>query len=272
MNRNNIDTPIDSIEYQNCYVAFLDMLGFSNICKNKSMSCSEILTILSFNSIINNSVINAMSNNDVTRYIFPDDITKSVYYSIMSDSIFIATPDNKSGLLYLLQICSIIQYFLLEHKILLRGGITKGEFFGHEDIAFGPALVKAHYIEDNIAVYPRIVLSKEVMDDVQAEKDSILDLQISKSTEDSLYFVDYLNLLYMHRLKKEPERETIIYDFIQEGCLSNNPKIRIKHQWAKNYFEASQKKYNTAFPNEEEIKRITDDFMKFMQERNKGNA
>lgn len=269
MNRNNIDTPIDSIEYQNCYVAFLDMLGFSNICKNKSMSCSDILKILSVNSVINSSIIGSVENNPVARHFFPADVTKSIYYSIMSDSIFIATPNNKAGLQYMLQICTIIQNFLLENKILLRGGITKGEFFGDNDIAFGPALVDAHYIEETIAIYPRIVLSKEVIDDINTENDSYADLLYKQSKEDSLYFINHLNPLELRRMNSDPDNLTKIHNFIKEGCQNNNLKIKAKYQWVNNYFERSLKSYKTIFPSEKELKKLTEDLAKFIQERNK---
>lgn len=261
----------ESTEYQQCYVAFLDMLGFSNICKTKSMSCSDILNVLSANSVINRNIIDSVENNPVARSIFPKDMTKSVYYSIMSDSIFIATPDNKAGLLYLLQICTIIQNFLLEHKIILRGGITKGEFFGYEDIAFGPALIDAHYIEENIAVYPRIVLSKAVVDDITALNDSHINLYVKRTKEDSLCYINHLNPVEIWKMNKATNKLTIIQDFIEEGCRNNNPKIRVKYQWIKNYFETSLQSYNIYFPSQEETDKIVEDFHKFMQERYKDN-
>ena len=248
------------------------MLGFSNICKNKSLSCREILEVLSFNSVINSSIIHSIENNDVGRILFPEEITKSVYYSIMSDSIFMATPVNKTGLLYMLQLCSIIQNYLLENEILLRGGIAKGEFYGFEDIAFGPALIDAHYLEGNIAVYPRIVLSNDVMEDITSENDSHINLYINHSKEDSICYVNHLNPLELWRMKNNPDKLTKIHNFIEKGCQNKKPKIRAKHQWLKNYYEQCQKNYSMIFPSEEERKKLIDGFTKYMQERNNGNG
>lgn len=266
---NNDDSIFEHVEYKNCYVAFLDMLGFSKACKDKSFSCAEILKVLSFNSVINSSIIDVLEKDEVGRVLFSENITKSIYYSIMSDSIFIATPDNKNGLLYLLQLCTIIQNYLLENNVLLRGGIAKGEFYGFEDIAFGPALIEAYEIEGNIAVYPRIVLSKAVADDITALNDSHINLYINRSKEDSLFFINHLNPLEIRKMNNATNKLTIIQNFIEEGCSNNNPKIRVKYQWIKNYYETSLQSCSTFFTSEEEAKRIAEDFNRFIQERNK---
>lgn len=155
-------TLYESVEYRECYVAFLDMLGFSNKCVKKELSCSEIFKLLSINSLIN-----YVAKHKFLKHIIPKDVVDSTYYSIMSDSIFIAAPANDYGLLYILYLCSFIQNMLLENNVLLRGGITKGEFFGKDDIVFGPAVVEAYNIERFISNFPRIVLAECIIDDMK---------------------------------------------------------------------------------------------------------
>ena len=259
MNRdNNIDELYESVEYQERYVAFLDMLGFSNKCAKKVLSCSEIFKLLSINSLINEVV-----KHKFLRYIIPEDVVDNTYYSIMSDSIFIAAPANDYGLLYILYLCSFIQNMLLEHNILLRGGITKGEFFGKDDIVFGPAVVEAYNIERFISNYPRIVLAECIINDKKKtpeyyisnainkyEEDSIntqIELLINQSTDDSLYFVNYLHTMQLIKLKHNPSIQQRITDFIDKGVQSNNAKIKVKYLWTKNYYEESLMKYGTQF-------------------------
>ena len=261
---NSDESVFKSAEYKKCYVAFLDMLGFSNICKHKSMPCNDVLKILSFNSVINNSIIENVENNKVAKQFFPKEMTESIYYSIMSDSIFIATPDNKSGLQYILQICCIIQNYLLENSILLRGGISKGEFYGFEDIAFGPALIDAHYIEEKIAIYPRIILSNGVLNDIDAENSIYAKLLYNQSKDDSLCYVNHLNPLELLRMDSTPEKLRKIQNFIEEGCHNTNSKIRIKYHWVKNYYESSLQAYKSFFSSEEDVKRFIEDFTKFI--------
>lgn len=63
------------------------------------------------------------------------------------------------------EICLIIQKELLQNDhILLRGSITKGDVFYDDEIIFGAGIVKA-YINEERAVYPRIIIAKELVDE-----------------------------------------------------------------------------------------------------------
>lgn len=265
MNSDSKYTLYESVEYKECYVAFLDMLGFSDICVKKELDCSEIFKLLSINSLIND-----VAKQKFLQHIIPEDVVDNIYYSIMSDSIFIAAPDNNYGLLYILYICSFIQNMLLEHNILLRGGMTKGEFFGQNDIVFGPAVVEAYNIERFIANYPRIVLAECIIDDLKQaglfKKNSVDDyvsstkniteevsinsqikLLINQSTDDSLYFVNYLHAMQIIKLKHKPSIIQKIEDYIDKGVQSNNAKIKVKYLWTKKYYEERLMKYAMQF-------------------------
>lgn len=265
-------TLYESVEYRECYVAFLDMLGFSNKCVKKELSCSEIFKLLSINSLIN-----YVAKHKLLKHIIPKDVVDSTYYSIMSDSIFIAAPANDYGLLYILYLCSFIQNMLLENNVLLRGGITKGEFFGKDDIVFGPAVVEAYNIERFISNFPRIVLAECIIDDMKkaglfkkktpeyyisnainkSEEDSIfsqIELLINQSTDDSLCFVNYLHTMQLIKLNHNPSIKQKIEDYIDKGVQSNNAKIKVKYLWTKNYYENSIKKYETIFSSIEKIR------------------
>lgn len=252
--RENFD---DSIEYQECFVAFLDILGFSIKCEKKELSCSEIYMLLSINRIINE-----IAKHQFLQHIIPEDITDNIYYSIMSDSIFIASPASNFGLLYLLYLCSIIQNMLLENNMLLRGGITKGEFFGQDDIVFGPAVIEAYKIERDISRYPRIVLSKGIIDEMKLagvfKKKTVNDYILSaknpttqstinsqfgiltkQSTNDSLYFVNYLNPFQIIKINKDEDLKNNIEKTIAEGLKEQNTKIKEKYEWLNTYYNKS---------------------------------
>jgi hypothetical protein len=52
-----------------------------------------------------------------------------------------------------------LAFTLLEEEgFLCRGGIVKDGFYHHDGVAFGPALIRAHDLEDRVANYPRIVV------------------------------------------------------------------------------------------------------------------
>ena len=63
-------------------------------------------------------------------------------------------------------ISAIIQVQFLKHGLLTRGGIASGSYFVDDMMVWGTALVKAHSLENSIAVYPRIVVDPELIGDL----------------------------------------------------------------------------------------------------------
>lgn len=56
-------------------------------------------------------------------------------------------------------ICDI-QIHSLQHGLLTRGCMTIGDIYHNKNTWFGPGLIDAHNYESNIAIYPRVILSK----------------------------------------------------------------------------------------------------------------
>lgn len=77
---------------------------------------------------------------------------------------------------------------------------------------------------------------------------------INQSTDDTLYFVNYLHTMQLMKLNHNPSIKQKIEDYIDKGVQSNNAKIKVKYLWTKNYYENSIKKYETIFSSIEKIR------------------
>ncbi len=269
---NTLSEPSD---YINSYVAFLDMLGFKEACGKKTLSCSEIKAI--FNDI---ELLKMQYDGGFSGMVIPADVRKNTTFTIMSDSIVISAPDNDDGLLFILYLCSFIQNLLLKNKVLLRGGIARGEFFKCRSVMFGPALVEAYNIESSLAIYPRIVLAesivkglndrgafakKNVQDYIKKyinsqtgeslgestdHKDfTQIELLTKRSAEDSLYYVHYFNPLEMLKLRHDEISRNIINTVIKNGLAHHNEKIKLKYQWLDEYYQSCIKRFPFVLPN-----------------------
>ncbi len=77
---------------------------------------------------------------------------------------------NIMGLARMLgSVCCLIPS-LLELRIPIRGGICIGTAVEADDIGFyGPALAEAHYLESEVAGYPRIVVSPALRDFIRSQ-------------------------------------------------------------------------------------------------------
>ena len=60
-----------------------------------------------------------------------------------------------------------MQYNFILEDIFIRGAIAQSELYMDENTVIGPALVEAYNLESEFAVYPRIILSKDVTDIVR---------------------------------------------------------------------------------------------------------
>ena len=58
--------------------------------------------------------------------------------------------------------CSLFQVCALMYQIPLRGAITCGNFCKNELFVYGDTLVKAHKMESQMAIYPRIIVDKDI--------------------------------------------------------------------------------------------------------------
>jgi hypothetical protein len=223
-------------EYENCYVAFLDMLGFKALCGKKKMNCSEIKTIFDELESLKTNFYNGFSTLLVS-----DKVKQKTNFTVMSDSIVISAPAVGVGLSFIIYLCSSIQYMLLRKGITLRGGIAKGEFFYSANITYGPALIEAYKIESEVANYPRVVISDEITEILEEngffKYNSTIHDMIKQSTDDSLYFVHYLNLFDAINNGEQSLKE--IENTIQCGFSNTNAHIKTKYKWLKEYYERS---------------------------------
>lgn len=195
-------------QYQTCYLAFLDILGFKNLINDTTISCQEIVDI--YKCFDKDKAIPGLEIGDeVKRHVVEE--VKDINIKIMSDSICVyVKSDTRNALLCLAAVCLNIQSNLLNlpRPILVRGAIVLGDIYADKDTTFGPALTKAFLMEKNNAKYPRIIITKEILDEgaKQVEKEAVDSLYdgIFYTDEDefccvnSLAMLDHKSLLLLY--------------------------------------------------------------------------
>lgn len=154
-------------------VAFVDILGFSNMvksdCENKSGSTRyfEILREV----------------NKETCEIGECSITQ------FSDSVIFALPLSQDNYIKMIEILANYQRRLLYHSIICRGAIAYGKHYKENDFMFSQALIEAYQLESKSATYPRIVISENLLEYFKPLAHEVPHLLREK---DGFYFVDYL--------------------------------------------------------------------------------
>lgn len=180
-------------EYKECYIAFLDLLGFKALIEDKETTCEDIAKL--FDEI---KISVPVTIDETQKYLMD---FSQVKQKIMSDTICLYVDSSvDNSLAGLISTCDYLQVRLSRYKtpMLLRGAIIKGEIYARGDVTFGPGVSKAYLLEEKTSKYPRIILTKDLIDGWKTHdfygKDYV-DTYTFRDF-DAFYAVDYLYLFY----------------------------------------------------------------------------
>jgi len=179
--------------FDNYVIAYLDFLGFKEKMKEESSYAS--LQILKFLLQGTKTVANKIS---YINGIYDFDI------KIFSDNIVIAQKIEKSKLKNqinsMVNLIASIQFHALMHfGFFIRGGITTGELSIDSSVVWGTGLIDAYNIENNLANYPRIILSHQCLKEYDSCLEESLNLYgFLKKDFDGLWFVDFIVHIYLY--------------------------------------------------------------------------
>jgi hypothetical protein len=147
----------------NCIVAFLDILGFKeHVKKYINPEDTQDMEILEkIKSCLNDSfkIIEQEENkhNKLLRIkIFSDCTCASI-------PEMLCLPNEASSLCLLITWVVSYNFNLIRRDIYPRGGISFGYHYEDENIIFSDGLIKAHKLENEIAIYPRTILDEELV-------------------------------------------------------------------------------------------------------------
>jgi len=146
--------------YEERYVAFVDILGFSEIVKNSIKGNEKP----SFDELVN--ILGKISERDhEIDSVFGDDFK----FQTFSDSIIMSDRISIGGLFQITSAVQDLAIELLKVGLLMRGGIAKGRLHHDANVVFGPAFLEAYRLESSIAKFPRIILSRDVYADMKRD-------------------------------------------------------------------------------------------------------
>lgn len=221
-------------KYSRSLIAFLDVLGIKKLISDHTGGREHVAIdkIEEMRKIVETSVT-VLEDRD------------EFYYLHISDSfVFLCRP---ADIVILVELLSTIQTRIIhECNFLLRGAVTVGDAIIREDGKFiiGPAYIQAYQLQENDAVYPRIIVDASVVKAIAKAKKSIHDYL--KEDSDKEYFVDYIRV-YMAREGLKPADMRIrlkrdsTFDYLKERYQEHYDKedhhIAQKYGWTMEYYK-----------------------------------
>lgn len=221
-------------KYKMSVVAFIDILGFTEMIKKSAESPNDYARIWSALR-----VMKRWKKDYKKKY------SKTISTTMFSDSIVISNNSDNimNALKNIIEDVMYLQEDLLRHEILCRGGISIGKLYHSKNKMFGPAFLEAYRLESEEAKYPRIVLSKSAVEKFIKANNNVNNnfslfndiqndyLQFDEENPDILY-VDYLHKFIT---KRNQQIEEFINNELEQQKGNN---VISKYQWLMNYWKS----------------------------------
>jgi hypothetical protein len=244
------------LNYENQYVAFIDILGFSELILEDTEISKEQIT----------ECVNIVT--DAKQTIGGTGI-KIVF---VSDSIVLSVPQTDHDFTYLCLVVALIQKNLCEKQLLTRGAISIGSAHINEDSfeIFGPAYIQAYNLEQQ-ANAPRVIIDPRITEHRKLTRSELISKTVANTTPgiqqqtlpelltssesqetrtnylhpDHFLFINFLEFILDEVDAQKTEK---YYDFLKRG-LNSPQRWASKYQWLKDYTMASIHSMHKRDPN-----------------------
>jgi hypothetical protein len=185
---NNIEQAKKFTEFMETNKSIFKNWSIIDIVHNPSPDLINLVNCYEFNyTFISDSIVLSFIPKESKTY-----YTEMEYYN------------HSANVFYLMvnRVNSILFNMLYEHKILLRGGISKKFSYIKNEFVVGEGLIESYLLESKKAIYPRIILSKEFTDDSKfmsalkfTSNKMYNNSRLIKKDKDGYFFIDYLGYM-----------------------------------------------------------------------------
>lgn len=191
------------------YMAYLDILGYKQLIDSDIRLGTQTFKEKMISSF---KVFDNVNSAKFTR-------------RVISDSIFISCSEREA-VFELLKLLREVFCAFLDHGLLIRGGVSYGEHFQNETITYSPVLTKSYLLESKTAIFPRIMVDRNICDMFP----SLYEESFILRTGDSFF----LNVLSQETALESLAKSYELYQS-QIDQIMISEEVRSKHKWLQDY-------------------------------------
>lgn len=232
------------MNYENRYITFFDILGFSNlIYSNKEKMPDNLFKIiedLRSAFLKDGSSLRELGYKLLWKQDEIPEITQ------ISDSLIISYPEKfETGALEICYDCLVAFSLLLENDFIGKCFIDFGKLIHTDKYLFGPTYIDAYHQEENEPM-PMLKLSKSVYEKLLLIREYKMDdaiyhmLDCIHKTDDNseTYYIDYFNFYFDKELGlHDNDYFEILRNTITSNLENKNiDKVQAKYLWMKDNF------------------------------------
>lgn len=213
------------INYENKIVAFLDILGFKKAVTTKT--AEDIFFAL---DIVKIQI--EFQKEMRERYHYDENFIVQIF----SDSIYFSYPSDRGW--DLVRDVAGLMARVAGYGFYYRGGITYGKVFEDEKILFGPAIIEAYMLESQVAIYPRVIVSRSAINELKQCGNQIDFEKLIKVDKDGCQYIDFLTGDGPLYLSVEGIQTSLVRNYEEEVQKDSNEKTISKLVWLINNFNS----------------------------------
>jgi hypothetical protein len=162
--------PPTPVPYERRFVAYIDILGWKRACCDPTEYARVSAVAKTLSELPRNFSRDLKDRLQHIKGAVSDSSHQKTEVVTLSDSLVISTPVDV-GYMHLFKFLTIVCRRLLTDKFLTRGGVTVGNLYHEENMVFGPALIEAVALEQEEAIYPRILCSRDLVAEIECSQD-----------------------------------------------------------------------------------------------------
>ena len=269
------DVETKDARYEKCIVSFMDILGFRDLV-SKSKAEDIFGAISLFKKVTDPP---DFEDDYISEVMYESGALNPTYCQFISDAIvrvsaYERIPDENNGFIPRtnalqneLDDLLAAQISLVERRILVRGGISFGDVFIDREgngPFFGPGLIRAYDLENEEAVYPRLIIDACLLEEFRnnpqltqygADEDEKKELfALLRTGEDGIVFIDYVRAA--HTCMETYEKYVDFLFQHKDLILTNleavkNGKTRRKYIWLARYHNCVVEEWREEFDAEQ---------------------
>jgi hypothetical protein len=233
--------------YHERFCAFVDILGFSGLIDKLAMGATEFEEV--------RGLLRTVHTRSGMRH---DGFRDSDFRAqSISDAVCISAKCNNDGLAHIFWVLTSLTHEMLLRGFFIRGAIVKDFLYHDEQMVFGKAQVRAFLLEREVVLYPRIMITGDVVNDAQTQAMKFLGTlnlaDFIALADDGPRYLDTLALIPI-TLKDSPDGQARVENLNRFNSMArqiqrrydesrDNPRHFQKVQWFGRYWNSRAMAY-----------------------------
>jgi hypothetical protein len=184
-------------KYEDRYCAYVDILGFRDLVARLDKDDTQLLALQELLAKVHNPPETVVSSQPEADF----------RVQSISDAVALSAATNAEGLGAIIHSISRLAVDLLKQGFFIRGALVKNKLCHDDKMVFGKALVRAYELESTIVLHPRVMVTREVVEDLRGIRAADVDVLLRQSDDGPMY-IHVLRAIELEMLPLNIPRDT----------------------------------------------------------------